>query len=121
MNYRDYFVLWFLLMWYFMLVKVIFRVVVMRGLYGVYKCKSGGDKYVCVLGWISVDLGWLWGYIRRCKYICVKCNVLYLLCYVKGICELREGYFGVERYERNSVNVFYMGIYVGVWRGFDLK
>lgn len=22
-----------------------------------------GDKYVCVLGWISVDLGWLWGYI----------------------------------------------------------
>ena len=48
------------------------------------------------------------GYIRRCKYICVKCNVLYLLCYVKGICELREGYLGII-YGRDSVNVFDMG------------
>ena len=53
------------------------------------------------------------GYIRRCKYICVKCNVLYLLCYVKGICELREGYLGII-YGRDSVNVFDMGIYMGV-------
>ena len=40
-----------------------------------------GDKYVCVLGWISV----IWGCYGAIY-------VLYLLCYVKGICELREGY-----------------------------
>ena len=52
------------------------------------------------------------GYIRRCKYICVKCNVLYLLCYVKGICELREGYlgWGCYIYGRDSVIIFDMGI-----------
>ena len=68
-----------------------------------------GDKYVYVLDWISV----IWGCYGA---ICV----VYLLCYAKGIYELIK-LLGGERYERDSVNVFYMGIYVGVWRGFDLK
>ena len=50
--------------------------------------------YMCCVGLVLYEGAM--GYIRRCKYICVKCNVLYLLCYVKGICELREGYLGVR-------------------------
>ena len=40
--------------------------------------------------------------------------MLYLLCYVKEICELREGYLGVGGgYERDSVNVLgYMRLYM---------
>ena len=54
--------------------------------------KWGINMYVCWVGLVLYE--GVMGYIRRCKYICVKCNVLYLLCYVKGICELRWGYLG---------------------------
>ncbi len=63
------------------------------------------------------------GYMWVCKVLWGVMGViyvLYLLCYVKGIYELRWG-IGDYIYGRDSVNVFDMGIYVGVWRGFDLK
>ena len=71
------------------------------------------------INWVDYKSNWVdyGGYVGCYGDI----YVLYLLCYVKGIYELREGYWGGERYECDSVNVFYMGIYVGVWRGFDLK
>ena len=68
-----------------------------------------GDKYVCVLGWISV----IWGCYGA---ICV---IFIVLC--KGNIWVKRGVIWGDRCGRDSVNVFYMGIYVGVWRGFDLK
>ena len=43
--------------------------------------------------------------------------VLYLLCYVKGVCELREGLLGVRWcyiYGRDSVIIFDMGSICGL-------
>ena len=59
--------------------------------------------YMC---WIDYE-GYMWVY----KVLWGVIYVLYLLCYAKGICELREGYLGRRCciYGRNSVNVFYMG------------
>ena len=45
----------------------------------------------------------LWGYI---------CIIFIVLC--KGNMRVKRRLLGGERYECDSVNVFYMGIYVGV-------
>ena len=60
-----------------------------------------GDKNVYVLGWISV-IWWCYGVIY----------VLYLLCYVKGIYELREDYWGCDIYGRDKCECV---LYGGVW------
>ena len=52
---------------------------------------------LCEINWIDCKSNWIdYGGIRCCEYICVKCIVLGLLYYVKGICELRWGIWGVR-------------------------
>ena len=66
-----------------------------------------GDKNVYVLGWISV-IWWCYGVIY----------VLYLLCYVKGIYELREDYWGCDIYGRDKCEcVLYGDICGGGMKG----